>query len=424
MHTARSGAYVLKEDTVSNTLVKQLAEKRQSIWEQTKALLDTAAEANRDLTAEEEGSYQALSADLTALRSRIDALQATEDANRSAEEALTRMLGNPEERRTNPGRDLVAEFRQLANGEIRSIEIGADQMTNVWSRALAKGTPTAGGNTVPTSFQDQLVEHMVETSGLLQLGPTVLNTTSGENIEIPKTTNHGAAALTAENAALGGTDPAFGKTTLGAYKYGQLILVPNELVTDTAVDLEGYIARAAGRNVGLAFGAHLVTGTGTNQPQGVVTGATLGKTGATGVVGAPSADDLIDLMFSVISPYRNSPSAGWLMKDSTLALVRKLKDGAGRYLFEPAATYGQPDTLLGKAIATDPNVAATALSAKSVLFGDWSAYFVRIAGGVRFEKSTDYAFGNDQVAFRAITRGDGALADTSGAIKFFAGAAT
>ena len=137
--------------------------------------------------------------------------------------------------------------------------------------------------------------------------------------------------------------------------------------------------------------------------------------------GAFRANNLIDLMFSATAPYRNSASAGWLVKDATLGAIRKLKDGAGRYLFEPAAIVGQPDSFLGKPIQTDPNVAAVALGAKSVAFGDFSAYFVRMAGGVRFERSDDFKFDTDQVAFRPVIRADGVTADQTGAIKVYVG---
>jgi HK97 family phage major capsid protein len=410
---------------MSNELIKQLAERRQNIWEGAKALLDSAAAENRDLSAEESVSYDKMNADLTSLRSRIDSIEKSDTENRAAEESLTRLLGQPSERSNAGARDLNEEFRAVAAGEQRSVEIGASVFGNAFSqRALTKGAPTAGGSLVPTSFHDSLVEHMVESSGLLLLRPTVLNTTSGENLEIPVTTSYGSGALATEGSTLAGTDPAVTKRTLGAYKYGQLVLVSNELVSDSAFDISGFIARVAGRNVGLALGAHLITGTGTSQPTGVVTSASTGVTGGTGVVGVPTADNLIDLMFSVISPYRNSPSAGWLVKDSTLGAIRKLKDGAGRYLFDPAATLGQPDTLLGKPIQTDPNVAATGLGAKSVVFGDFSAYFVRIAGGVRFERSDEFKFDTDQVAFRAVIRADGITADQTGALKVFAGGAS
>ena len=135
-----------------------------------------------------------------------------------------------------------------------------------------------------------------------------------------------------------------------------------------------------------------------------------------------SADDLIDLYFSVIAPYRNSPKAAWLMRDATLAAVRKLKtSGSGEYLFAPAATVGAPDTILGKPVYTDPNVAAVGLSGKSVLFGDFGAYCTRVVNGVRFERSDDYRFNTDEVAFRTVLSADGTLVDQTGAVKHFIG---
>jgi HK97 family phage major capsid protein len=114
------------------------------------------------------------------------------------------------------------------------------------------------------------------------------------------------------------------------------------------------------------------------------------------------------------------------MRDSTAAVIRKIKDssggaGVGNYLWVPGLA-GAPDTILGKPVVIEPNIAAVATSAKSVVFGDMSAYFVRIAGGVRFERSDEFAFQNDLVTFRAILRGDGILADQSGAVKVYVGA--
>lgn len=401
--------------------IKDLTEKRQSIWEQAKALLDTAEKENRDLDAAESESYGKMTDDLNSLRARIDR-QVEADATSRDVEASMRNLGLNTAGAPASATDLSEQFRQLSRGEIRSIDMSAGDFGKALNlRALSKGTATAGGNTVPTSFYDQLVEHMVDSSGVLQLGPTVLNTSGGEQLDIPVTTSYGAAALVAEAGTIAQSDPAFAKRSLGAYKYGQLVLASRELVEDSAFDLASFIARVAGRNVGLALGAHLITGTGTAQPTGVITSASTGVTGGAGVVGVPTADNLIDLMFSVIAPYRNSTSAGWLVKDSTLGAIRKIKDGAGRYLFEPAATFGAPDTLLGKPIQSDPNMAATGLSAKSVAFGDFSAYFIRYAGGVRFDRSDEFKFDTDQVAFRALIRADAITADQTGAIKVFVG---
>ncbi|MFN8147940.1 MAG: phage major capsid protein [Candidatus Nanopelagicales bacterium] len=402
---------------MSHALIKTLAEKRQNIWNESRALLDKAEAEKRDLTAEENEVFERQSADLTALRGRIDSIETTMRENDEAEAAEKRLLGDRPEQRGDDNGGINEELRAFLKGETRSMAFDADG--KVWSRALSKGTATAGGNTVPTSFYDQMVEHLVDTTSVLQAGATVLNTSSGENIDVPVTTSHGAAAAVAEAGTLAGTDPAVAKRILGAFKFGQLIKLSRELVDDTAVDLLGYVSRAAGRNVGLALGAKLAVGAGTTEPWGIVTRATTGVTGGAGVTGAFTADNLIDLMFSVIGPYRTNGS--WLVKDATLGSVRKLKDSANRYLFDPAATFGQPDTLLGRPIYTDANMASVGLSAKSVLFGDISTYFVRIAGGVRFERSDDFAFDSDQVAFRAIIRADGELADQTGSVKLFVG---
>jgi HK97 family phage major capsid protein len=187
----------------------------------------------------------------------------------------------------------------------------------------------------------------------------------------------------------------------------------------------GYLARQAGRAVGNALGTDLVTGNASSKPSGIVQTATTGVTGATtGASGAFTADELIDLYYSVISPYRASTSCAWIMRDATVARVRKLKGSDNNYLWQPGLTVGAPDLLLGKPVYTDPNVAAVATSAKSVIFGDIAAYHVRLAGGVRFERSDDFAFQSDLVTFRAIVRGDGILADQTGAVKVFVGAAT
>ncbi|WP_062516483.1 phage major capsid protein [Demequina gelatinilytica] len=400
-------------------VLTELTEKRQRIWNEAQAILDTASNEGRDLNAQEQERFDAASGDLTELRSRIDAIAQVDADNRAAEEAL-RKLGTSPAHEPEAG-SISEQFRQLARGEIRKIELAASQ--EPWKRALTKGTATAGGNTVPTSFHDQLVEHMVEAAGVITAGATVLTTAGGEPIEIPVTTSHGAAAAVAENGTLAGTDPAFAKRTLGAYKYGQLVLVSKELVEDSAVDLEGYLAKVMGRNVGLALGTDIAVGNGSSKPTGIMTTASTGTTGAASAAGVFTADNLIDLMFSVIAPYRNAPDAGWLMKDATLGAVRKLKDGANRYLFEPAATVGAPDTLLGKPITTDPNIAAVAATAASVGFGDFSAYYVRMARGVTFERSDQFAFDSDQIAYRVTVRADGLLVDQTGAFKKFVGGA-
>ena len=399
---------------MSDELIKSLQERRLRAWENVRGILESAEAEGRDLTAEEEGSYQAGNADLNRLDERINGLVEAEQRAADAAAAFDALNSRSSVPQVTPEND---EFRRFIAGETRAY-VARPSVEEL--RDLTKGTASSGGATVPTSFAGSLWAHLIETATVAGIS-TVLNTASGENLEIPTTTAHSSGALIAENATVTESDPAFVKRTLSAYKYGVAIQVPSELLADTGVDLEGYLAMQAGRAVGNALGVHLVTGTGSSQPSGVVTGASAGVTGGTGASGAFTADNLIDLYFSVIAPYRNSPKCAWLMKDATLAAVRKLKDTTNQYLWQPSIQLGQPDTLLGKPVYTDPNVAAVALSAKSVVFGDFSTYYTRIAGGVRFERSDDFAFGTDQVTFRCLLRGDGLLVDQTGAIKYFAG---
>ena len=149
----------------------------------------------------------------------------------------------------------------------------------------------------------------------------------------------------------------------------------------------------------------------------------MGVTGGTGQSGAPTADELIDLFFSVIPEYRRAGT--WMMSDATWSGVRKLKDKDkdDMYLIDRLGSGGEL-SLLGRPVVIDTNVADTGVSAKSVLFGDFSAYYLRDVREVRVERSDDYAFKNDLVTFRALLRTDGDLVDATGAIKHYLGGAS
>lgn len=419
-------------------MVQKLRERRSQVWEQMKAIADRSTEENRNLTAEEQGQWDVMNEELDKLDQRIKAALDTEQRAKDADDAFERLNGNSSgagqrgggsgsgeqqrrgEQQQGGGGDRASELRSFLRGE-RGRFYDVNPEGPVDYRTLVKGTATAGGNTVPTGFYDRLIAHLIEVSAIMQAGATILNTNSGEVIQVPKTTAHSSAAIVTEGNAIGASDPAFGQVPLGAYKYGTLIQVSRELLDDTGVDLEGYLAMQAGRALGNAFGAHAISGTGTSQPRGILTDATLGVTGQSGVTGAFSGDNIIDLFYSVIAPYRASASCKWIMKDATVGAARKLKDTTGQYIWQPSLQAGAPDMLLGKPVLTDPNVPATALSAKSVLFGDYSQFFVRFAGGVRFERSDDYAFNTDLVTFRALLRADCSLVDLTGAVKYFAG---
>jgi HK97 family phage major capsid protein len=416
-------------------IAKRLRDRRLNVWNEAKALTDKVTEENREFSAEEQGSWDAYNEELDKLDARIKSVLEQEKRAKDADDTFNALAGKPVERhqQTEGNSELRAFFRGDP-GAPRFYDVNPTGIVNFRQIreeqrvGLTKLTAAAGLNTVPTSFYDRLVAHLIEVSGMLKADPTVLNTTSGEVIQVPKTTAHSTGALVAEQAALSQSEPTFGQISLGAFKYGVLIQASRELLSDTGVDLEGYLAMQAGRAIGNALGANLITGTGTTMPRGIVVDATSGATGETvaqqgagGVVGGTSYGPLIDLQYSVIAPYRDSTSCRWMMKDSTVGNVRKVRDSTGQPIWQPSMQLGAPDILLGKPVVTDPNVAAIGSASKSVLFGDFSQYFVRLAGGVRFERSDDFAFSTDMVTFRCILRGDGALVDLTGAVKFLTG---
>lgn len=421
-----------------STMVETLRGRRANVWEQMKALADKASEENRAFSAEEQGQWDVMSEELDKLDARIKSALDTEQRNKDADDAFNRLHGGKAkdggandggQRGGAPVQGDDAELRSWMRGEGRSrfFDVrpkGRVDWVGLQQRALTVGTATAGGDTVPTTFYDRLIVHLIQNSAIMQSGATILNTDGGEAIQVPKTTAHSTASIVTEGGTIGESDPAFGQVELSSYKYGCLIQISRELLDDAGVDLEGYLAMQAGRALGNAFGAHAITGSGTSQPRGVVTDATVGVTGGTGLTGAFTSDDIIDLFFSVIAPYRNSPACRWMMADSSIANVRKLKDTTGQYIWQPGIQAGVPDTILGKAVLTEPNVAAVALNAKSAIFGDMSQYFVRLAGGVRFERSDEFAFDTDLVTFRALMRADGALVDLTGAVKTYRGGAS
>jgi len=408
-------------------VTKRLRDRRQNVWDQAKKLADVAADENRAFEPEEQSQWDSLNAELDALDKRIDAVIKGEQRAKDSEEAFARLEGRPQERGREPQSGHESELRAFLKGEGgRTFDINPAGPVDF--RTLQKGSGT-GGSLVPTSFYDQLVQHLIETSGLLQAGPTILRTAGGENIQVPKTTAHSSGSQIAEAAVNVASEPTFSQLTLGAFKYGNLMQVSRELIDDNGVDLLGYLAMQAGRAVGNDFGDDLINGTGSTMPRGIAVDAgtaTTGPLGVTGGFGTQSAvgqgyDLIIDTYHSVISPYRASSSCAWLMRDAAAAEVRKVKDTNGQYIWQPSVVVGAPDTILGKPVYIDPFVPAKGTAAKWIVFGDMSRYFVRLAGGIRFERSDDYAFNTDLVTFRCLLRGDGALADTSGAVKAFRG---
>lgn len=392
--------------------IRQQAEARAKAWEEAKALLDSAAAEKRDLSAEENQTYDRIMADLDSRSQVIETMNAQAERENRAAEAMKGFESQVKPAVAVPAIDEAELIRSLARGEIRSHSFE--------KRDVTKGST---GAPVPTSFYDQVIMLARHVGPMLETS-TILNTAGGENLQIPSLSAYSVGTVSSEAAAIGESDPTFNAfKTLGAYKYSFLTQISREMVEDAGVDILGFLATQTGNALGYAVNGALTTGTGTTQPTGIVTAAGSGITGSTAVSGAFTADNLIDLVYSVDTAGRTLPGTGWQMNAQAISAVRKLKDTAGQYLFSPSLTADARDLLLGYPIFENPAMASPATSAKSVIFGHLPSYFARTVGGLRLDRSDDYAFQNDLITFRATMRVDGNLIQTSH-VKYFAGAAS
>ncbi|EFC86460.1 phage major capsid protein [Parafrankia sp. EUN1f] len=415
---------------MSRELINGLMTRRAQVWESAKGILDAAGD--KALSGEQRQAFDRANAELDQLDADIQGWTEREARSALVADAVAGLerQGVTVDRPASPQAVEADTLRAFGAGERRAAEFSMREHRANELLVATTGSST-GGQTVPTSFVSKLIEYMTVNSAVLKAGPTIIRTDSGEPLTMPRVSAvTSAAGIIAEAGALSNARPAFDQVTLNSWKYGFLRQLSPELVTDTAIDLIDFLARDAGRALGNGLGAHLVTGDGTTQPEGVLTASTLGKTGPTGAsggVGAQSTagagyDVLIDLEFSIIEAYR--ANAKFLMRDATLAALRKVKNADGVYAWAPSVQVGQPSTILGYPVLTDPNMPAVGLGAKSILFGDFSTFAVRLVGPVRYERSDDFAFANDLITYRALLRADSAQLDTTGAIKHYIGGAS
>ena len=402
---------------MSNAYAQYLQDRRTNVREQQKALLDAAIADKRDLSAEEQESFDKMDADLRDLGHAVESIVKAAEEDRDIAAAFDRLdkaAVKVDDRKAE--REAALRAFLVGNGQRGydiPVELRADQTTS-----------NAAG-VIPTGFYGQLWEYAIEVSSVLQMGPQILRTQSGETIKLPRATAHPTAGAITEGVAITASDPTLSSVNSTVTKEGWLTQFTTELLTDSGVDLEGYLSRQAGRSLGNAVGAAAVTAAIAAASAGVTAGNGIGATTSFGTQSTEGEgfDFLIGLYYSVIAPYRNSPSCGWLMSDPTAAVARKLKSADGVYAWQPATVAGEPDMILGKKVLTDTNVADAAISAKSVLFGDWSSLVVRLAGGFRFERSDDFAFDADMTTFRAVAR-HGTVSIDANALKSFVHAAS
>ena len=391
--------------------LKRQTELRVNAWEEAKTLLDAAATEGRDLTGEEQVIYERISEDMENRARVIE--QMTKDEERAQRLDAVAANVRTDEEPAPADEDDTAALRSLLRGEKRSLEF-------VERRDVLK---TNAGAPVATSFYDQVILKARLIGPMLSVSTTI-NTAGGENLQIPVLSTYSASTVAAEAGAIGESDVAFGTfITMSAHKYSYLTQVSREMVEDSGVDILRFIADNVGQGIGYNVNTKLTLGTGgAVEPKGIVAASTLGVTGSTAVSGAFSADNLIDLAYSVDGAARMLPGAAYMMNGKSIGATRKLKDTAGNYVFSPSLAVGVPDTLLGFPLYENPAMADAGTAAKSVIFGHVPSYYVRSVGGIKVDTSSDFAFSTDLITIRCLYRLDGQLPQTSHVNHFIGGA--
>lgn len=268
------------------------------------------------------------------------------------------------------------------------------------------GTDSEGGYLVPDEFEHTLVEALQEENIFRKLAH-IIQTASGDR-KIPVVASKGTASWVDEEGSITESDDSFGQVSIGAYKLGTLIKVSNELLNDSVFPLEGYISKEFARCIGAKEEDSFFNGDGDGKPVGIfhsTGGAQVGVTAAS--TSAITADEIIDLFYSLGASYRKK--AVWVLNDATVKSIRKLKDGNGNYLWQPALTADTPDTLLGRPVYTSTSVPTIASGAKVIAFGDFSFYWIADRQGRIFKKLSELYATTDQTGFVATQRVDGKL---------------
>ena len=399
-------------------VLKAQYEARAKDLEAAKAIVDLCATEDRAMTVDERVTFDRTTEEFSRRSAMIEELKrmSAHEAEVRASQAGAEDQIRPVGQVVKPSND-VETIRSMARGEIRSAEFGARENRDV----LTSST----GSPVPTNFFDSVILLAKAVGPMLTVG-TTLNTAGGENLQIPRLSTYSVGTVNAQAATLGESDPAFSAfITLGAFKYGFLTQISRELLEDSGVDILALLAQNCGIALGSAVSTALTTGTDTTEPNGIVTASGSALIGGTGLAttGAFTYEDLVSLYYSLDPAARALPGVGFMAKGSSIAAMRTLKDGAGNFVFQPAMSESTPDRVLGVPLIENPAMAAIAASAKSVICGHFPSYYVRTVGGIRLDRSDDFAFSSDLITFRCTFRVDGDLPQTSH-VKHFVGAAT
>ena len=375
--------------------IKELIEKRARIWETAKNFVNTHENENGVLSEEDAATYDRMEKEIEDLTSAIDRQQRAEQ--REAE--LNKPVNFPLTGRPYMAPQAGEEKKGRASDEYRKAMLNAlrsnfRQVSNV----LQEGVDADGGYLVPVEYDRRLIQALEEENIIRQLGTKI--TTSGQH-KINIAATKPAAAWIEEGGALTFGDATFDQKYLDAFKLHVAIKVTEELLYDSAFNLENYIITQFGSALANAEEDAFLNGNGTGKPTGIFDAAGGGHLLST-LTAAVKSDDMLDLVYGLKRPYRRR--ASFIMNDGTLASLRKLKDNNGAYIWQPSYQAGEPDRVLGYAVHTSAYAPKDAIS-----FGDYSYYNIGDRGTRSFKQLNELFAGNGMIGFVAEEMVDGKL---------------
>ena len=382
----------------------EMRNKRAKALEAAKAFLESHRDKDGFLSEEDDAIYTRMENDISRLGTEIGRMERMEamDAELSkpvsapiTEKPASAKVDTKVGRAADAYKDAFWNVTRAKNGvsyEVRN--------------ALQEGVDSEGGYLVPDEFENTLVQALRH-ENIVRDHAHVFQTNSGSH-KIPVVTTKGTASWIDEEGPIPEGDDTFGQQTIGAHKVGTIIKVSEELLNDSAFDLESYFATEFARRIGDKEEDAFFNGDGVGKPLGVLAetgGAEVGVTTASGT--AITADEVINLFYSLKAPYRKK--AIWVFNDATMAAIRKLKDSTGQYLWQKALHEGEHETLLGRPIFTSPFRPEIAAGNKAALFGDFHYYWIGDRQGITFRRLNERYADTGQVGFLATKRLDGKL---------------
>ena len=381
--------------------IQELREKRKKVWDTARDFLDSKRNANGVLSEEDSKTYDAMEQTLVDLGKEIQRLERQAEIEAEMNKATsTPVLGKPATPNVTEKTGTASDtYKKAFWNSVRNrnwIDVHDD---------LHIGTDAEGGYLVPDEFERKLVEALTEENIFRQLA-TVIKTSSGDR-KIPIVTSKGEAAWMDEEDAYKLSDDTFGQASLGAYKVGTAIKISEELLNDAAFDLPSYIAKEFARRIGAKEEEAFFIGDGKGKPTGIFAATGGAESGATTSTANITFDDVLELFYSLRSPYRKK--AVWVLNDSTVKALRKLKDSTGNYIWNPSVQAGVPDTILNRPYYTSSYVPEIKAGAKCLAFGDFSYYWIGDRQGRSFKRLNEVFAMNGQVGFLASQRVDGRL---------------